>query len=455
MLNISDNNPVNMDGGSQYETIRLLNNRPHYKILNKIIWFICLINFIGLFLPWTQNIRGGGFVTTLKPDQRPQTIHTAIAGRIENWYVKEGDIVKKGDTIVFISEIKEEYFDPNLVRNTDQQVQAKKMAQGSYDSKVVALESQMESLGMELNLKLEQGLNKIKQAQLKVQSDSMDLEAVKTQLTIAQTQFYRAETLNNDGLKAVFDVEEKRLKLQEAEAKIITQQNKLLVSKNELINAKVEINRIDAEYSEKISKANSEKFTALSSSFDTEAQVTKLQNQYINYSMRNDLYYIRAPQSGIVNKTFISGIGETIKEGTPIVSIMPANYDIAVETYVSPVDLPLIKKGSRMRVWFDGWPTIVFSGWPGISYGTFGGRVVAVENFISPNGKYRILISPDKNEEPWPIELSIGAGTQTIALLENVPIWYEIWRNLNGFPPNYYTSQATDKTTSLKNDEKK
>jgi hypothetical protein len=65
------------------------------------------------------------------------------------------------------------------------------------------------------------------------------------------------------------------------------------------------------------------------------------------------------------------------------------------------------------------------------------------------------LISPDKNEEPWPKELSIGAGTQTIALLENVPIWYEIWRNLNGFPPNYYTGQATDKAKSLKNDEKK
>jgi len=455
MLNISDNNPVNMDGGKEYETIRLLNNRPHYKILNRVIWFICLINLFGLFLPWTQNIRGGGSVTTLKPDQRPQTIHTAIAGRIEDWYVKEGDFVKKGDTIVFISEIKEEYFDPNLVRNTNQQVEAKKMAQGSYNSKVIALESQMASLGMELNLKLEQGMNKIKQAQFKVQSDSMDLEAIKTQLAIAQTQFNRAETLTNDGLKAVVDVEEKRLKLREAQAKIITQQNKLLDSKNELINSKVEINRIKAEYSEKISKANSEKFTALSSSYDTEAQVTKLQNQYVNYSIRNGFYYIRAPQSGIVNKTFVSGIGETIKEGTAVVSIMPAKYDIAVETYVDPVDLPLIKKGSRTRVWFDGWPTIVFSGWPGMSYGTFGGRVVAIENFISPNGKYRILISPDKNEEPWPKELSIGAGTQTIALLENVPIWYEIWRNLNGFPPNYYTGQATDKAKSLKNDEKK
>lgn len=450
MLNISDNNPVHVESGTGYETITVLNNRPYYKNLNRIIWIICILNIIGLFLPWTQNIRGTGAVTTLKPDQRPQTIHTAIAGRIEKWFVKEGDFVNKGDTIVFISEIKEEYFDPNLVGNTKQQVNAKKMALESYDEKVIALENQIRSLNTELNLKLEQGLNKIQQAQLKVKSDSMDLAAVNTQLTIAQTQFKRAETLNRDGLKPLTDLEEKRLKLQEAQAKIITQENKYLASGNELINARLEINRINAEYAEKISKANSDKFTALSSLYDTEAQVSKLENQYVNYSIRNGMYLIRAPQSGYINKTLLSGIGETIKEGTAVVSIMPAAYDIAVETYVDPIDLPLIKKDSKVRVWFDGWPTIVFSGWPGISYGTFGGRVVAIENFISPNGKYRILVSPDKNEEPWPRELSIGAGAQTIALLQNVPIWYEIWRNLNGFPPNYYTSQAMNKSESSK-----
>lgn len=454
MLNISDNNPVKIENGSGYETIKVLNDRPHYKILNRIIVCVCVICFAGLFLPWTQNIRGTGSVTTLKPDQRPQTIHSAIAGRVEKWYVQEGDFVKKGDTIVFISEIKEEYFDPNLVENTKQQVDAKKMAKESYDDKVVALENQMQSLSRELGLKLEQGRNKIKQAQLKVKSDSMDLAAVKTQLIIAQTQFDRAVTLNRDGLKPLTDVEEKRLKLQEAQAKIITQENKLLAAKNELINSRVEINRIKAEYTEKISKANSDKYTALSSLYDTEAQVTKLENQYVNYSIRNGLYYIKAPQDGYINKALLSGIGETIKEGTSVVSIMPAGYDIAVETYVDPIDLPLIKRGSKIRVWFDGWPTIVFSGWPGISYGTFGGRVVAIENFISPNGKYRVLVSPDKDEEPWPEQLSIGAGAQTIALLDNVPVWYEIWRNLNGFPPNYYSTQ-TDKAAATKDNEKK
>jgi len=437
MLNISNNNPIT-ENISQYPTVKNLEKRPHYKILNRIIIGVTIVVLIIFFLPWTQNISGTGSVTTLKPDQRPQTIHTAIAGRIEKWYVQEGDFVEKGDTILFISEIKEDYLDPNLVANTKNQVDAKVLSEQSYQGKVSALDIQIGAIENERKLKLQQAQNKIRQAMLKITSDSMDLEAVKTQVKIATTQFNRAITLNKEGLKPLTDVEEKRLKLQEVEAKIITQENKFLASKNEFLNAKVEINRISAEYSEKDSKAKSDQFTALSSQYDTEAQVNKLKNQYANYNIRNGLYYIKAPQTGYVNRALQSGLGETIKEGTPIVSIMPSKYDIAVETFVSPIDLPLIAKGEKVRVWFDGWPTIVFSGWPNMSYGTFGGKVVAIENFISDNGKYRVLIAPDAAEQKWPKQLSIGAGAQTIALLDNVPVWFEVWRKLNGFPPNYY-----------------
>lgn len=439
MLNLSKDNNVLITPG-KYASITSVARRPHYKILNRVIIGFLLFGVACLFLPWTQNISGSGSVTTLKPDQRPQTIHNAIAGRVEKWFVKEGDFVKKGDTILFISETKEDYLDPNLVGNTKEQVDAKKMAVESYGDKVTSLNDQAKSLSTERELKLQQAQNKIKQAMLKIKSDSMDLEAVKTQLKIAQTQFTRSTALNKEGLKPLTDVEQKRLKLQESEAYIITQQNKFLGSKNELINAKVEINRIKAEYAEKISKSRSDKFTALSTQYDTEAQVNKLENQYANYSIRNGLYYITAPQSGYVNRALLTGLGETIKEGTPIVSIMPATYDIAVETYVNPIDLPLVHRGAEVRVWFDGWPRIVFSGWPGLSYGTFGGKIVAIENFISPNGKYRMLIAPDGKDHDWPKELSIGAGAQSIALLETVSVWYEIWRNLNGFPPNYYKS---------------
>ncbi|WP_396158580.1 HlyD family secretion protein [Flavobacterium sp.] len=452
MLNISNKNSIPVSNLEKHSAVQQLNNPKHYKILNKILVIFSILCVIVIFLPWTQNISGSGAVTTLKPNQRPQTIQSLISGRIEKWYVNEGDYVEKGDTILFISEIKEDYLDPNLVENTKNQMNAKVDAVGAYEGKVEALGSQMGAINNERNLKSKQAKNKIKQAILKIKSDSMDLEAIKTQIKIANTQFKRAVQLNKEGLKPLTDVEEKRLKLQEIEAKIITQENKLLSSENELINARVEISRINAEYSEKFSKAQSDQYTAQSNKYDTKAQVNKLENQYQNYKIRNGMYYITAPQSGYVNRALKSGLGENIKEGTPIVSIMPAKYDIAVETYVSPNDFPLIQKGEKVRVWFDGWPTIVFSGWPNLSYGTFGGKIVAIENFISENGKYRILIAPDEDDKhKWPKQLSIGSGAQTMALLNEVPIWYEVWRTLNGFPPNYYkTTKEKNKNVSEK-----
>jgi len=446
MLNITENRVEKWIDMNQFKSAKIFEDNKGYRMVKKTIWILGLLLLVFLFLPWTQNVSGAGSVTTLKPNQRPQTVQSAIAGRIEKWYVNEGDYVKKGDTILFISEIKEDYLDPNLVENTGKQVDAKVSSASSYASKVKALENQIGAIDNERGLKFKQAQNKLIQAKLKVQSDSIDLEAVKTQLKIAKTQYNRSINLNKEGLKPLTDVEEKRVKLQDTEAKIITQENKYIAAQNEVLNAKMELNRILAEYSEKVAKAQSDKQTALSSQFDTEAQVNKLKNQYQNYQIRNGMYYIVAPQNGYVNRALQSGIGETIKEGTSIISIMPANFDIAVETYISPVDFPLIHKGEKVRVWFDGWPSIVFSGWPGASFGTFGGVIVAKENFISENGKYRVLIAPDKNDKVWPKQLSIGAGTQTIALLNNVPIWFEIWRTLNGFPPNFYEPTPTEKT---------
>ena len=118
---------------------------------------------------------------------------------------------------------------------------------------------------------------------------------------------------------------------------------------------------------------------------------------------------------------------------------MPANHDLAVEMYVLPVDLPLITKGQKVRFMFDGWPSIVFSGWPNASYGTFGGKVVAIDNFISSNGRYRLLVAEDEEDEHrWPSGLRVGSGADGMAFLKDVTIWYEMWRNLNGFPPDYY-----------------
>jgi multidrug resistance efflux pump len=443
MLNISKK-PLNATVDlTQYKSADHVFNKKYYKYFNRFLKVFALVGLIILFLPWTQNITGRGNVTTLTPDQRPQTIQSPIPGRIERWFVREGDFVAKGDTIMQISEIKSEYFDPNLVQRTGEQRDAKALSVGSYGEKVKALDRQIAALYNEQSLKLEMAENKLLQAKLKVQSDSIDFEAAKTNIKIAQRQFDRTADLEKEGFKATKDVEDKRLKLQETEAKLISQENKLLASKNEVLNARMEISRISAAYADKISKAQSDKFTAQSSQFDTEAQVSKLDNEYSNYQMRDALRFIKAPYDGYINKAIRGGVGQTFKEGEELVGIMPAQVDLAVETFVAPIDLPLLHIGEKVRVQFDGWPAIVFSGWPNVSYGTYGAKVVAVENFISSNGRFRVLLAPDEDDHEWPNDIRAGSGAFTMALLEDVPIWFELWRQLNGFPPNYYQPQGT------------
>jgi hypothetical protein len=60
-----------------------------------------------------------------------------------------------------------------------------------------------------------------------------------------------------------------------------------------------------------------------------------------------------------------------------------------------------------------------------------------------------VLIAEDESIKKWPEQLRIGTGAQSILLLKNVPIWYEIWRNINGFPPDFYENNSkSDRTKS-------
>lgn len=443
MLNISEKTVGKYIDRSKIPSLRWAESKKSGRVLIRIlIWFFALVLVI-MFVPWTQNIAGRGSVTTMNLDQRPQTIHSVIAGRIEKWFVREGDYVSKGDTILYISEVKDEYFDPNLLSRTEEQLKAKELTVQSYMEKVKALDIQIEALFQTSGLKLKQAKNKLKQAELKVVADSIDFEAVKIKYEIAVRQFDRMKELYDEGLKSLTDLENRRMSMQKTQAEMISAESGLLSSRNEAINAEIELTSIQAEYRNSIAKAESDKYTALSSMYDAEAVVTKLQNQYVNYSVRSGLYYITAPQNGYVTRAIQSGIGETIKEGEQIVSIMPSHYDLAVEMYVRPIDLPLIKLNQRVRIQFDGWPSIVFSGWPNTSFGTYGGRIFAIDNFISPNGFYRVMVKPDPDEIAWPDALRVGAGTHNMLLLNDVPIWYELWRQINGFPPDYYKNSSS------------
>jgi len=422
----------------------------HYSKKIKMLFYAVLscITII-LFLPWTQTVHADGKVTVINPERKPQSIYTRISGRLEKWYVSEGDLVKKGDTIAFVSEVKDEYLDPSLVNRSESQIKSKEQNILSYESKINSIDEQVDALTKSLQLKTEQVRNKLLQGRSKVMADSMEMIASKNNYAVAEEQLKRYEELLKKDVISKTDLENRRVKVQEAGAKMISAENKFAISKNELLNLDIELNSVRQEYNEKLMKAESDKFSTFSNLYDAEAALTKMQGQLANYSIRQDYYYVLAPQDGLIMRTFVQGIGEIVKDGTAICTIVPENNEQSVEVYIDPIDLPLVENGRKIQLQFDGWPAFVFSGWPGVSVGTYAAEVVSIDRNISDNGKFRVL-AVNKTEEKWPQAIKPGGGVEGLLLLNNVPLIYELWRKANGFPPEFYKKEVSSETAKVK-----
>lgn len=440
----------------QLYTLKTLKTPSAGRNLARWLMALFAVFIIVLFVPWQQNIRGKGKITAFTPGNRPQSIESAIAGRISSWKIREGQFVGKGDTILTLTEIKDKYFDPELLIRLKEQVDAKGNSIGSKRLKATALEGQIKALKEGLRVKYQQAQNKLAQTEFKLTSDSVDFLAQKIRYDNFGSQYERNKTLYDAGNISLTKFQDIESKYQESRMKVVSSENKFLQTKAELINSQVNLAGVQAEYQDKISKAESDLNATLAGLYDSEASLSKLRNEYANMQIRNQQYQVIAPQSGYIVKAMQAGIGETIKEGEAVVTIMPQNPDVAVEMYVKAMDVPLIAKGRKVRIEFDGWPALQFSGWPSVSVGTFGGTVQVIDYVNSKGGEFRILVTPNPEEDPWPEQLRLGSGTKGWVMLDNVPIWYEIWRQLNGFPPSLYAepeegdSKSKDKKDTSK-----
>lgn len=410
MLNFSNERVVNIIAQDKLYALRALKTPPAGKILAKWLLGIICVFVVILFIPWQQNIRGSGKVTALNPMNRPQTIQTVIAGQIQEWHVREGQYVRRGDTIITISEVKEKYFDPKLLMRLQEQVNAKQGSIASKEEKTLALKRQINALRSAMHNKIEQSAAKLQAERVRFQN--------------AESQFQRNRKLFEAGNIPLTKYQEIEYKFSGSQA--------------DYLNAQIEMERVKAEYLEKISKAESDLSNTEAELFEGQGEVAKLQNELANTQIRSTQYQILAPQNGFVVKAMKAGLGETVKEGDAVCTIMPEASDLAVELYVRAMDVPLLSEGRQVRIEFDGWPALQFSGWPSVSVGTFGGTVEVIDFVNSKPGEFRVLVVPDKSDQPWPRQLRVGSGIKGWVMLDNVPVWYELWRQLNGFPPSLY-----------------
>ena len=215
------------------------------------------------------------------------------------------------------------------------------------------------------------------------------LDADRNAVDLAQIDMERMKRLHGDGLAAKRDYEQARLRLEELRAR--------------MAETTAELSRMDVNLS------------------------------------RQSVQIVRAPRDGVIQEIFTGAVANFVSAGQAVATFVPDNTVRAVELFVDGRDVALVRLGAEVRLQFEGWPVIQVSGWPSIAVGTFSGEVVAIDPSADANGRFRVLVSEDAAaEHPWPDRAYVrfGAKVRGWVLLDTVSTGYEVWRQLNNFPPN-------------------
>lgn len=422
MMNMSDNTSQ-LSVISACQTPRLVG-----RIVFIFAWLFILVPVFTLFLPWQQNINGTGIVSAFMPVERQQTIESPVSGRIMRWHVKEGAKVKKGDLLVEVSDI-----DPQLPERLRRQREANEAKLVAKQREFDAYKVQIEQLETVRDMKVITAQYKLDMARQKALSANESLASAQaTQETAAQQQ-NRLTRLLNDGLVSQRDFEVAERDSIIARRSLNSAQAALQSAQAEQSAAQADINQIRADAQAKIDST-----TASISKVSSE--LADIRNSLVSNDVnisRQNAQKITATQDGSVLRLLMNPQGHYVKQGDPLMILVPHSTDRAVEVWVSGNDAPLILPGHHARLMFEGWPAVQFVGWPEVAVGTFGGTVAFVDASDNGQGKFRVLIVPDEHDHLWPSErfLRQGGAVKAWILLEQVSIGYEIWRQLNGFPP--------------------
>ena len=391
------------------------------------------------FVPWTQTITVTGQLSAYSPYERPQDIEAQITGRIKKWHVFEGVRVKNGELIMELDDYDPQFMSPDLLRLLEQRKAAlednRKAATDradQLDKRIKDMQNLVKAAVPSADARVVEAENKVREAEQKVAAAKIDVET-------ANLNIDRHQQLASQGLVSQRELElaiqgaiGSKADLQGAQAALKGAQQgmKALRFGRDQISAEVLQRLLDAEASR--AGAIAEAARALDQLADTELRLS-------NAGQRRAAGRILSPVDGTVVRMAQVGPGETVKQGDKLVRISPASADKAVEMRADGIDAPLLNVGRKVRLLFYGIPAIPLPAWPEIMAGTYGGIIKVIDMVDDGKGNYRFWVVPDPEDRPWPEQTHVRQGTKAMGwvILNRVPLWYELWRRFNLFPPDY------------------
>lgn len=426
----------------------------------RVFAFLLLFLLVSLIIvlvgiPWVQTVNGDGQVTALIPNQRPQTVQAQIKGRLEKWYVTEGQFVQAGDTIAILEDIDSKFLDFNLIENQSKQLEALKERKNQIEMQVQVFRQQVEAERnareagvMASKQKLQQSIQKRIAAEATVKQAELDYD-------IAKTRFEDRKQLFEKGLRSQRDYERDRLDLQRSEVSLTKAQTDAEGARRNEQEERSNVINKESEGSSKIFKVMSDETKAMETIASLENSIAKGTSELNTALARRNAAIVRSPVNGKVVRLLTLGSGETLKQGQEIAIIVPDANSLAVELMISGNDAPLLSVGRKVRLQFDGFPGFQISGWPSVSVGTFGGIISVIDavDDEKSSGKFRVVVRPDPNDEQWPESKFLRPGTRSLGWMQlnTVTLGFELWRQFNGFPPT--VDKPKDGKKSKKDDD--
>lgn len=426
---------------TSYSRLTALNAARTPRIIS-ILTRICVFLFliippVLLMTPWQQNIRASGKVTAFAPIERQQNVEAPIGGRLVKWFVKEGSKVKAGDVLVEISDV-----DPELLPRLTQQRDAAKSKLSAKEDELRAYKSQIDNLIATRDLQIATAQYRLDVARQRANSAQESVVSAQATLQTANFQIERLERLLADGLVSKREHEVATRDQVIAQRTLNSNQATLKGALAEQRAAEAEIGRIRSDAQARINSATASMNKVQSELEDSRASLLKNE---VDVS-RQHSQTVKAPRDGSVLRLLANPQGDLVRQGDALLTLVPDADVKAVELWVNGNDVTLITKGRHARLQFEGWPALQFGGWPEVAVGTFGGNVAFVDATDDGKGKFRVLLTPDENSQEWPSErfLRQGVRVEGWILLNRVTMAYELWRQLNAFPP-VYTPEKSEK----------
>jgi multidrug efflux pump subunit AcrA (membrane-fusion protein) len=424
------------------------------RVFSRLAFMIFLVFSVTVsFVPWTQTVTVQGKLSAHSATERPQEIHSQINGSIQNWYVHEGDSVKKGDLVLELGDVNPKFMAPDLLERLDQSRDALEQRRQAALDRAKILETRIEEMTNLTQAASSSAEARVSEADNKTLSAEQRTAAAEISRETADLNLQRSRVLESQGLLSRRELElaiqastkaEAGLKAAQAEIRE-TQEGRRALEHNR--------DQIDAELVQRFLSAKSQRTSALGEAAKASKELADLELTRSNAMQRRVASKVLAPFGGTVVRLTPLGPGEIVHPKDLLFTIVPESTSPAIEMWANAMDAPLLKPGRSVRLLFQGIPAIPLPAWPELMAGTYHGRIQVVDQSASPNGQFRFWVEPDLDPDPdlfpegrkWPPQEQVRQGTKAMGwvILNRVPLWYEMWRRFNLFPPDYKTGQVS------------